>query len=212
MVATALGPVQGRVAGGIHAFKGLRYAAAPTGANRFKAPGKLAAWTSPADAGRFGAPCVQMATGNSANPSTELSKQIATIFTTSTEMKIASEDCLFLNVWTPGDRRQAPGDGLAPRRRLRLRAREAGRSTTATTWRSSGDVVVVTVNHRLNVFGYLYLGELAGKDYEQSGNAGMLDLVAALEWVRDNIGAVRRRSGQRHHLRRVGRRRQGLDA
>ena len=50
-----------------------------------------------------------------------------------------------------------------------------------------GDVVVVTVNHRLNVFGYLYLGELAGKAYEQSGNAGMLDLVAALEWVRDNI-------------------------
>jgi para-nitrobenzyl esterase len=50
-----------------------------------------------------------------------------------------------------------------------------------------GDVVVVTVNHRLNVFGYLYLGELAGKAYDQSGNAGMLDLVAALEWVRDNV-------------------------
>jgi para-nitrobenzyl esterase len=50
-----------------------------------------------------------------------------------------------------------------------------------------GDVVVVTVNHRLNVFGYLYLGDLVGKAYASSGNAGMLDLVAALEWVRDNI-------------------------
>ncbi|HEX2464040.1 MAG TPA: carboxylesterase family protein, partial [Thermoanaerobaculia bacterium] len=50
-----------------------------------------------------------------------------------------------------------------------------------------GDVVTVTVNHRLNVFGYLHLGDLAGKDLESSGNAGMLDIVLALQWVRDNI-------------------------
>jgi para-nitrobenzyl esterase len=51
------------------------------------------------------------------------------------------------------------------------------------------DVVVVTVNHRLNVFGYLYLAELGGDTYANSSNVGMLDIVAALEWVRDNIAA-----------------------
>jgi len=48
-------------------------------------------------------------------------------------------------------------------------------------------VVVVTLNHRLNLFGYLYLGEIGGEKYADSGNAGMLDIVSALEWVRDNI-------------------------
>src|SRR3954471_2879157 len=52
-----------------------------------------------------------------------------------------------------------------------------------------GDVVTVTVNHRLNVFGYLHLGEVFGPDYAQSGVAGMLDIVQALEWVRDNIAS-----------------------
>ena len=50
-----------------------------------------------------------------------------------------------------------------------------------------GDVVVVTVNHRLNAFGYMYLGELGGKEYADSGNAGMLDIVLALKWVQQNI-------------------------
>ena len=52
-----------------------------------------------------------------------------------------------------------------------------------------GDVVVVTINHRLNVFGYLHLGDIGGEKYAASGNAGMLDLVAGLEWVRDNAEA-----------------------
>ena len=50
-----------------------------------------------------------------------------------------------------------------------------------------GDVVVVTINHRLNLFGYFHLGDVGGEKYAASGNAGMLDLVAGLEWVRDNI-------------------------
>ncbi len=60
---------------------------------------------------------------------------------------------------------------------------------TARGWRARGDVVVVTINHRLNVFGYLYLGELGGEAFSESGNAGMLDIVEALRWVRDNIAA-----------------------
>ncbi|HVR31004.1 MAG TPA: carboxylesterase family protein, partial [Thermoanaerobaculia bacterium] len=101
-VKTTLGPVRGAVDDGIHAFKGVRYGAPPTGEHRFKPPRPPALWKDAAVTTRFGAPCVQMATGASANPTTELSKQLATIFTTSSEMKIASEDCLFLNLWTPG--------------------------------------------------------------------------------------------------------------
>ena len=74
------------------------------------------------------------------------------------------------------------------------------------------DVVVVTVNHRLNVFGYLYLAELGGEKYANSGNLGMLDIVAALEWVRDNIAAFGGDPTQRDDLWPVGRRRKSQHA
>ena len=67
------------------------------------------------------------------------------------------------------------------------RGRDRRRSSTAPVSRRSGDVVVVTINHRLNVFGFTYLAEAAGSDFALSGGAGMLDIVAALQWVRDNI-------------------------
>jgi para-nitrobenzyl esterase len=189
IVETRLGRVEGAVDGGVHVFKGLRYGAPPVGELRFKPPQAPAPWTSIVDATKFGAPAIQMATGNSANPSTELSKQLATIFTTSTEMKIASEDCLFLNVWTPG-----LGAGKRP---VMVWLHGGGFAYGSGSWpvydgrnlAKKGDVVVVTVNHRLNVFGYLHLADLAGEAYARSGNAGMLDLVAALEWVRDNIAS-----------------------
>jgi para-nitrobenzyl esterase len=98
------------------------------------------------------------------------------------------EDCLVLNVWTPGlnDGRKRPvmfwihGGGFA---------QESG----SWPWLDGaalarrGDVVVVTINHRLNIFGYLHLADIGGEKYAASGNAGMLDLVAGLQWVRDNI-------------------------
>ena len=121
-----------------------------------------------------------------------------------------SEDCLTLNVWTPGI-----GDGAKRPVMVWLHggAFAYGSGNRAVTDGANlarrGDVVVVSVNHRLNIFGFLHLADIGGERYAHSGNAGMLDLVAALEWVRDNIDAVRRRSRQRHDLRRVGRRREG---
>jgi para-nitrobenzyl esterase len=99
-----------------------------------------------------------------------------------------SEDCLYLNVWTPGTSGKRPvmvwfhGGGYA-----------AGSGGIAAydgaNLARRHDVVVVTVNHRLNGFGYLYLGELGGPRYADSGAAGLLDLVQSLQWVRDNIAA-----------------------
>lgn len=99
-----------------------------------------------------------------------------------------SEDCLHLNVWTPALR-----DG---RKRPVLVWFHPGAFSSGTSNEPAadgarlsrrGDVVVVTVNHRINAFGYLYLAEFGVPGYEDSGNAGMLDLVLALQWVRDNI-------------------------
>jgi para-nitrobenzyl esterase len=105
-----------------------------------------------------------------------------------------SEDCLHLNVWTPALR----GAGEVARRKLPVMFYIHGGAYSNGTVNAQlydgarlakrGDVVVVTVNHRLNIFGYLYLAELLrGQGFEDSGNAGQLDLVLALQWVRDNI-------------------------
>jgi len=99
-----------------------------------------------------------------------------------------SEDCLFLNLWTP-----AVGDG--GKRPVMVWLHGGGFVSGSANWpvydganlARAGDVVVVSINHRLGVLGFLYLGELAGPAYLQSGNAGMLDIMLALWWVRDNI-------------------------
>ena len=98
------------------------------------------------------------------------------------------EDCLVLNVFTPalGDGRKRPvmvwlhGGGFST-------GSGSGRILDGTNLARTGDVVVVTINHRLNVFGFTYLGEALGSDFALSGGVGMLDIVAALQWVRDNI-------------------------
>ena len=98
------------------------------------------------------------------------------------------ENCLVLNVWTPatGDNRKRPvmlwchGGGFAT-------GSGSGAGIDGTNLARRGDVVVITVNHRLNVLGFTYLGDLGGADFAQSGDAGMLDIVHALKWVRANI-------------------------
>ena len=172
VVYTSNGPVRGRIEnGGVHVFKGVRYGAPPVGKLRFKPPVRPVSWDEPADAYNYGNRAMQDA-GLPGAP---------------TDMPKVSEDCLFLNVWTPGlDDKKRPvmvwlhGGGFS--------SGSGGDSfCEGKNLARKGDVVVVTVNHRLNVFGFLQLGEEWGPDYVSSGQSGMLDIVMSLEWVRDNI-------------------------
>ena len=189
VVETESGKVQGLEDRGIDAFLGIRYAAPPIGDLRFMPPEKPAKDSGIADATGYGAPCMQLYTPSGPNES-DVTRGIQAIFPTSTEAKIDNEDCLFLNVWTP-----AAGDG--GKRPVMVWFHGGGYAYGSGNWPAyngrnlaeKGDVVVVTVNHRLNAFGYLNLAEKFGEDYAASGNVGNLDLVRSLEWVRDNIAA-----------------------
>jgi len=187
VVKTTNGPIQGLVIDGVHSFKGMRYGAAPIGSLRWMPPQKPAPWTAVQDCSDFGAPAMQMATGITVSSLSDFSMQMHRVFTTPSELKVHNEDCLFLNVWTPGlDNKRRPvmvwihGGGFA--------YGSGGQPIyQADDLARSHDVVAISVNHRLNLFGYMHLGDQMGSNYASSGTVGMQDLVAALEWVRDNI-------------------------
>jgi para-nitrobenzyl esterase len=166
VVATRAGRVKGTVEGGVHVFRGLRYGE-DTRPVRFRAPVPAKPWRGVAEATRFAPSCPQRGEG----------------------YRPQSEDCLFLNVWTPEPDPRA-------RRPVMVYIHGGAYSSGSVVdplvdgrhLAAHGDVVVVTVNHRLNVFGYLYLARLDPR-FADSGNAGQLDLILALQWVRDNIAA-----------------------
>src|SRR5208337_211481 len=181
IIDTTSGPIRGLVNSGVHTFKGIRYGAPPVGPSRWMPAQKPAPSKVVLDCSDYGAPAMQMASGATASPATDFGMLMARVFTTPSELKIQNEDCLFLNVWTPAtDNRKRPvmfwihggifayGSGGQPVYGMEDLARDH-------------DVVAVNVNHRLNVFGYLYLGELMGDAYKSSGTAGIQDLVLALQ-------------------------------
>jgi para-nitrobenzyl esterase len=171
---TANGKVRGVMIETINVFKGVPYGAPTSGTNRFMPPVKPAAWTGTRDALAFG-PTAPQGGDNSGTTAAGSPAQ-------------KSEDCLVLNVFTPGlkDGRKRPvmvwlhGGGFSS-------GSGSGRILDGTSLAQTHDVVVVTLNHRLNVFGYTYLGDAMGSAFAPSSSVGLLDIVAALEWVRDNI-------------------------
>ncbi len=166
---TAAGRVRGTIESGVNVFKGIAYGAPTGGANRWLPPQPPQAWSGVREALAYGPAAAQI-------PSALLTD--ATM----------SEDCLVANVWTRG-----LADG--GKRPVMVWLHGGGFSTLSgsspmydgVNLCNRGDVVVVTVNHRLNVFGFLHLGDLVGDSHAQAGNVGMLDLVHALRWVRTNI-------------------------
>jgi para-nitrobenzyl esterase len=198
IVQTTNGPVlAGSTSDGAWVSKGIRYGEAPTGVLRFLPPKRPTPWKKPPLEIAFGAPAMQMPSGAAAHePTTPLAASLQVVYPTLAEMKSNNEDCLFLNVWTPFDAFVGPRKvGSGTRRPVMVWLHGGGFAYGSGAWPSydggnlakKGDLVIVTLNHRLNAFGYLELGDIFGNGYAKSGNAGMLDIVLALEWVRDNI-------------------------
>lgn len=187
VITTTYGRVQGLVNNGVHTFKGIRYGAPPVGELRWMPPQKPEPWKTILDCSDYGAPAMQMASGATAAPVSDFGMQMSQVFTTPSDLKIQNEDSLFLNVWTPAtDNQKRPvmfwihGGGFA--------YGSGGQPIyCGEDLARVHNVVVVSVNHRLNLFGYLNLADLMGEAYKSSGTVGMQDLVFALEWVRDNI-------------------------
>ena len=189
VAATTAGKISGVVEEGIHVFKSVPYGA-DTARARFRPPVPPVPWTEVKPCVSFTTMSPQLTVGRlpsnspaTAAPATSLSG----VPGGPRDEGAQSEDCLHLNVWTRGLR-----DG---KKRPVLVYFHGGAYNNGTVNSDlydgkrlchRGDVVVVTVNHRLNAFGYLYLGDLA-PEYAESGNAGQLDLVLALKWVKENI-------------------------
>jgi len=175
-VTTSAGTLRGYIDNSVQVFKGVPYGASTAGAGRFMPPQKPQPWTGVRDAFEWGGRPPQIVGGE---PEEMLP---------SDPREAQSEDCLVLNIWTP-----KTGSGRRP---VMVWFHGGGFASGSGSYSIySGrelarkhDVVAITVNHRLNIFGYLYLAGYGGK-WANSSNVGMLDNVRALEWIKENIAA-----------------------
>jgi len=178
-VTTTAGRVRGLLTDSVvHAFKGVPYGASTAGARRFLPPLKPLPWRGVFDAFELGhrSPLVDSVLVQEWEP---LNRR-----------EPMGEDCLNLNVWTPGT-------GAGAKRPVMVWLHGGGYGVGSpgmipydgTNLARKHDVVVVGITHRLNAFGFMYLAELGGEKYADASNAGMKDIIAGLEWVRDNIAS-----------------------
>ncbi|MET0920642.1 MAG: carboxylesterase/lipase family protein [Acidimicrobiia bacterium] len=185
VVKTSKGAVRGTVDEAVEVFKGVPYAGTTAGANRFRPPVPREAWDGELDATAYGASSPQ-GTGSAA----AMPEELLSILGVLADAHEQGEDCLVLNVWTPRS-----GDGGA--RPVMVWLHGGGYTSGSGSSRvfrgarlaARGDVVVITLNHRLGPFGFLELAEVGGDAYADSGNVGILDIVAALQWVQQEIAA-----------------------
>jgi Carboxylesterase type B len=170
IIQTTSGQVKGIQLSGSYVFRGIPYAAAPVGQLRFKPPQAPPAWEGIKDCSQFGPIAHQKYDPNSNLP----------------ELK-HSEDCLNLNIWTSGRGGQLRpvmvyihGGGFISGK---------GADCDGSRYAAEDDVVYVSLNYRLGALGFLALGDVLGEEYAASGNNGMMDIIAALQWVQQNIAA-----------------------
>jgi len=181
IVETTSGKLRGTEEAGILAFRGIPYGASTAGRNRFLPPLAPQSWAGVRDALHYQGHAPQAIDGVTRRP--EMAD-----FSGAPDTTPEGEDCLTLNLWTPGSSGKRPimvwfhGGAFSYGSANSIR-------TQGNSLCRRGDVVVVTVNQRLNIFGHLYLAEIGGPDFARSGNAGTLDMLAALQWVRDNAAA-----------------------
>lgn len=174
IVTAPAGALQGRSEGALRVFKGIPFAAPPVGPARWKAPAPLPTWSGIRQAMDFGPACIQP------------TRRTSSIY--ESDISPTSEDCLSLNVWAPEDAKKAAvfvwihGGALV-----------TGGSKEAVydgAKLAAQGLVVVSINYRLGIFGYLALPELSAESpLDISGNYGLLDQIAALRWIQHNIGS-----------------------
>jgi para-nitrobenzyl esterase len=184
---TTAGKVSGRVENGINVFRGIPYGE-DTKKTRFQAPLPVVAWSGVKECVEWPTRAPQLTGERAGRGAVASGETERTGFHLPPDKGEQSEDCLHVNVWTPGlrDGKKRPvffyiHGGAYNNGTVNCDLYDGNRLC------HRGDVVVVTVNHRLNAFGYMYLGDLAGKEYADSGNVGMLDIILALKWVQQNI-------------------------
>jgi para-nitrobenzyl esterase len=178
IVQTKQGKIEGQPSKSAYSFLGIHYGADTGGKNRFLPPKPPESWSGVKKADQMGNRCPQ--------PAINMPGEMGTVLSFS-DLPI-SEDCLVLNVFTPHVHDHAKravmvwlhGGGF-------FLGSGGDKYYEGSNLAGKNDVVVVTLNHRLGAFGYLFLGNEAGPDYSSSELAGMLDIVQALHWVKDNI-------------------------
>ena len=191
VVETNAGKIRGFKRNGVYIFKGVPYGASTAGANRFMPPMKPETWSGIRNALQYGRVCPSQDSAhfNTDGKNRAEADEDAFVLHRGAAATIPGEDCLRLNLWTPeinGSHKRPVmvymhGGGFSGGSGHDLLSYDGENLAR------NHDAVVVTHNHRLNVYGYLNLQELGGEDFISSANVGLLDIVAVLAWVRENI-------------------------